>query len=181
MHGIRLNTGSRIVDRDAVRIDLTSIECDLLDLFMPMGAKMRPIRGAVLGPCRYDEYRARRPEVERRSVAGGVHGVSTKTDSGNRYVGVSRGAAGRERPGGQRHRRGRQGFVGRRAARRDGRGVESGPDREGSKRRHRRARPVQNRSAVAGCLYRHLLVARLQHVQARGRRADRGVHRDGER
>ena len=66
-------------------------------------------------------------------------------------------------------------------ARRDRRSLQSGADREGPQRHHRRAGPVSDRRPAARPVHGHVLPCRLHDRQARGYRADRLVHGDRER
>ena len=70
---------------------------------------------------------------------------------------------------------------GARAARRDGRGVEPGADREGPLGRQRRRRAVPHREPAAGHLHGDVHAAGFHHGPARGRRADRFADRHGQR
>ena len=81
---------------------------------------------------------------------------------------------------GHDHRRG-QGPVGGRAARRDGRGQQPGPHREGAGRRSATVPASTASSISAPAPTRCRSPAGLQHPAAHRHRADRHLHRDGQR
>ena len=117
---------------------------------------------------------------ERKSPARkrGRYASSRAVSGGAVRCGVS-GSRNQQRSGGNSRRR--QGHVGRGHARRAGRSVEPGADRENALGRHRRRGPVQDCRSESGHLPGRVHARRVQDGAPRQHRPGGQLHPDGER